>query len=325
VALTPQPGQLGRWPSIYSALCEIVLTYGVHEPTGGGSRSILLSQVRPLLEQHWHTSFDESALGFRNEEGTYLRLKKMKHLLHAVLKWRDERVAWKRNTGSAATAVDQALAPILQLVPSKTHNDLVLRLVDGGLERADFASRAQLSCVAEASRPQLTTAFATSGGEPSTDDLFRELEGLRAENASLRRSKMMAESSCAEELAPFAAPSLDDCILAIPQLPADVFDDPFEPPPEAHAWVQHQALNFAQKTSTDASTDAGSECSLDLRSVSSRTLASEAASGVVTPVQPTLVPVWVPMLPTSAGFVDVSVIPHGIVQRGRTQFEVTSE
>merc|ERR1712032_1677730 len=31
VALTPQPGQLGRWPSIYSALREIVLTYGVHE------------------------------------------------------------------------------------------------------------------------------------------------------------------------------------------------------------------------------------------------------------------------------------------------------
>jgi len=125
VALTPLPGLLGCWPSLYNALGNIVLEHGA-QGTWSCSCSMLLSQLRPLLERNWHAEFDDTGMGFRSEEGTFIRLKKMKHLLTAVIRWREDRQAWRASTGANPTVVDQALLHKLELLPSNKHNDLVL-------------------------------------------------------------------------------------------------------------------------------------------------------------------------------------------------------
>merc|ERR1712025_1105224 len=50
----------------------------------------------------------------------------MKHLLHALLRFRDQRAAWH---GAVHSAVDEVLATRLELVQSKKHNDLLLRCI----------------------------------------------------------------------------------------------------------------------------------------------------------------------------------------------------
>merc|ERR1719264_2105208 len=126
VALTANPGSMGSWPSLYGVLCTIVQEHGARDEAEPSEHSLLLSQLRPLLESHWHASFDENALGYRGEDGTFVRLKKMKHLLHAVLSWREQRQAWQQAKGFKPSAVDEVLMPTLVLVPSKKHNDLLL-------------------------------------------------------------------------------------------------------------------------------------------------------------------------------------------------------
>jgi len=334
VALTAQPGQLGRWPSIYSALCEIVSAHGALETDG--SCSILLSQVRPLLERHWHASFDESALGFRNEDGTYLRLKKMKHLLHAVLRWREQRQAWQRANHAGFTAVDEVLAPTLELAPSNRHNDLVLRCVGSPQEQNSGSAVAPLrsSSVQSSEVPRSRFACASDAevGD-SVHDLRREVELLRGENASLRTSNKLLElgSEAMMSSPVMMSPSgITADELVTPQLPADLFDDPFEPPPQAQSWTWQQAFATSHKLSADfSSTDAGSECSFDTKSLSSMISSSEATSGTMTPVHAVpmhqqgcaLVPMWFPVMSSSANIFDACVIPRGIVQSACAQFE----
>jgi hypothetical protein len=355
VALTPQPGQLGRWPSIYRALCEIVLAHGTPEAKSGddsgdapSSRSILLSQLRPLLERHWHTNFDESALGFLNEEGTFLRLKKMKHLLHALLRWREQRLAWQRNTGLRLAAVDEALVPTLEVVPSAKHNDLVLRCCTGPTAPLQlWAAPAVLSPIPSSSGQKAEpTCSAAAVALGDAGDLRRELELLRGENEKLRtRNELLELGSVSVQSSPMQMMSSPRGVSvgepAVPQFPADILDDPFEPPPEAQSWVWQEPLGMTRKLSHHdfGSTDAGSEASFDTSSVSSRMsatfelrsgLVSEATSGAITPVHVapamqqgcTFVPVWFPMMHSASNFFDASsVIPRGIVQSAREQFE----
>lgn len=54
-----------------------------------------------------------------------MKTKKMKHLIQAVLSWRNERIA---KIGSKPTQIDEALVSKLELVPSNRHNDLLLRM-----------------------------------------------------------------------------------------------------------------------------------------------------------------------------------------------------
>merc|ERR1712232_1119153 len=104
-------GSMASWPSLYGVLCAIVQEHGSRDGTDPSKHSLLLSQLRPLLESHWHAGFDENALGYRGEDGTFVRLKKMKHLLHAVLSWREQRQAWQQAKGLKPSAVDDVLMP----------------------------------------------------------------------------------------------------------------------------------------------------------------------------------------------------------------------
>lgn len=326
VALTPQPGLLGCWPSLYQALCHIVLEHGLPEPlvVAGDTTpasNLLLSQLRPLLERHWHANFDESALGFRSEEGTFVRLKKLKHLLHAVLKWRNQRQAWRQAHDAKFTAVDEALVPRLELVAAEKHNDLMLRC----------------SSTQEVSTPHsVGTAQCRLAAAPSTRGspckLQVEVERLRAENKELRaRNQLLQESSKSTT----STPQKPGRQSAPCELPADIFDDPFEPPPERHAW----SVSSRTVSTHFSGSDAGSEVNCSASWATSGTpmisswqsaCTSANASGAVTPVQRSpfaqqncaYVPMWFPFLQAASDcFVDVSVIPRGIVQSAREQFE----
>merc|ERR1719329_599247 len=137
VVLTPRPGFLGTWPSIYHTLCEVVQRYGSADAlppaiaaeagdAPAGALGLLLSHLKPLVQSSWHPSFDESGLGFLSEAGTFVRMRKMKHLVQAVLRWRAQRNEWQRAWGFRLTEADRALLPRLELVASKKQTDLVL-------------------------------------------------------------------------------------------------------------------------------------------------------------------------------------------------------
>lgn len=168
VALTPLPGYLGTWPSLYKALCAMVRHFGDEgvPPIDGTidrpGQSLVLSKVRPLLEKlaggesnaivpecwrSWllsqlkpisHAKQEHQSSGqgmtFRDEEGKSRKLGKIGHLVQAVLRWRHQRL-----THSAGTAlrspdtsdIDKALEPNLELAFSKKCNNLVLFSTQG--------------------------------------------------------------------------------------------------------------------------------------------------------------------------------------------------
>lgn len=343
VALTPQPGLLGCWPSLYQVLCQIVLNNGLPEAAAADGQespkacNLLLSQLRPLLECHWHASFDESSLGFRNEEGSFIRLKKLKHLLHAVLRWRDQRQAWQRSHNAKRTAVDEVLTQRLELVASEKHNDLVLRCFASQEPAAARGVTASPCRVAPKERAADRVATACAARGPSCS-LQLELERLRVENGQLRaRNQALEEGSWSMTTSPGtpAGRPQGPC-----QLPADVFDDPFEPPPEMRAWRARGVSVASCSSSTHLDTsDAVSEAHSNASWATSGTplpsswqsqCTSATASGATTPnprlpgaqQNCTYVPMWFPFVQAaSTCFVDVSVIPRGIVQSAREQFE----
>jgi len=155
--LVPRHGALGCWPSLYHALCNIVTDHGA--PAGppvsqqcrtmgcraadGQPCTLLLSRVRPLLEREYQINVDESSLGFLNEDGAFVRLNKLKHLVHALLKWRDQRQAWQRSRQLEGGAMDRLLEPHLQLLASGPGSDLVLRCSPGGASAAPTAAAAE--------------------------------------------------------------------------------------------------------------------------------------------------------------------------------------
>jgi len=274
-------------------------------------------------------------LGFLNEEGTFLRLKKMKHLLHALLRWREQRQAWQRDNMLRFSAIDEALMPTLQVAPSSKHNDLVLRC--SACPEVLQQPSALLSSTP--SDESLSAESSCSGAAVRHDvgDLHRELELLRGENNNLRMRNSLLELGSApvcNSMGMMTAPpsGMHVCATLASQLPADVLDDPFEPPPQVQSWAWQEPLGMSRKLSLDfSSTDAGSESSFDTSSVNSRMSGhvSEATSGAMTPVHVaplvhqgcTLVPMWFPLMPSATNFFDASVIPRGIVQSAREQFE----
>lgn len=243
VVLVPRPGQLGSWPSLYQTLQKIVLSHGTPEKLADAcngcevSRGLMLSQLKPLLQLHWHTNFEEGSLGYLSDEGTWVRVKKMKHLVQAVLRWRDQRVAWQAAVGGRPTPVDDAIAHRMDLVPCKKYNDLVLRCTHQTQAvplptHTPGASSAPLS-----RRPGCCNVEGCEAPRASDEERrLEELQQLRAENAQLRsNNERLLQCHRAEAL--LATPSkLGGPPLAPLQPPAMVLDHPFEPPPER--WQQ---------------------------------------------------------------------------------------
>merc|ERR1712014_411678 len=150
---------------------------------------------------------------------------------------------------------------------------------------------------------------------------------LRSRNKMLECHRVPLHRSPVMMVAPSS--NISSSSPAAPQLPADVFDDPYEPPPEAQSWTWLEPMGVLRKLSHDfSSTDAGSELSFETSSMSSRMsthlevpsgFLSENTSGAATPLQPapmaqqgcTLMPMWFPMMPAAANLFDASVIPRG--------------
>lgn len=358
VALAPQPGLMGCWPSLYHALCEIVLENGKLDPVvahangdskvvaASPTRILLLSQLKPLLKRHWHTNFEENGLGYLNEEGVHVRLKKMKHLVHIVLQWREQRVAWRKATGLKPSATDDALKLQLELTASKQHNDLVLRC------SAHYDANESVATIVTAvgsntppARAAVPSKFWSESDTDETDSLGSstsamesELVRLRAENAHLRSWNEFFQHSTSTPLLcmPFinsGTPATNTSSTATPveqpatpRLSPDVFDDPFEPPPEARVWKFQESVLMAHAAISNITTGAGSEreygnssCSSTCATPSSTCAKPNGTSDVTSP---SFVPMWFSLIPSSAhAFNDIRVIPNGIVQQIRARFE----
>lgn len=139
-AMTPRPGYLASWPSLYRTLCRIVRSHGAPELHQAPAEvdgvaagtivlaySLPLSQIPSFLKLHWHASFAENQLGFSNDDGTFVRLKNLKHLLQTVARWREQRLSWSEEVHKH-TEVDDAVMPYFQVVQCKRSQDSVLRL-----------------------------------------------------------------------------------------------------------------------------------------------------------------------------------------------------
>lgn len=370
VALDAHPGLLGCWPSLYRALCKIVLEHGTAESDqadmeGDKSNqvvaSMLLAQLRPALRTHWHAKFDEGAMGFRDEDGTFKRMKKLRHMLQVIFKWREARQLWRQSCGLARSELDDAIAPELEIVPSQRHKDLLLRCTTHiDLEREAEPVKDGASLLSTSEEIPVEVDVSPKSAESSVDcipsmpsavlELQLEVERLRAENRKLRARNTFLEEQCT-----FSIPEDMRCTLAIPEsgmsppsspgrrvLPAETFDfdddtgfldDPYEPPPQKCCFKQDRAPSRQSRLSSSdfgGSTDFGG--SMWPANFSDRPSACTSAniSGSTTPAKRspfarpgcTYVPMWFPFMNAGAqSGFDVAIIPSGIVRNVCAQLE----
>jgi len=224
-AMTAQPDASATWPSLYKSLCEIVTENGFIEEEMSGdeiAHAVLVSQLKPLLQRHWHTNFDEGSLSYITDQGKFVRVKKMKHLLQALMQWREQRTACCKHTG-----LDEALELRLELVPSKKHNDLLLRCVVPRSCPSTSCRSTSTDCQSVASDTVVSETTSASTGDAT--NLMDQIAILRAENASLRTKNCILEQQVQHEMPQKEA-------LFIPVNPGtpelrNVWDDPSEPPP----------------------------------------------------------------------------------------------
>lgn len=342
IALTPSPCSLASWPSLYKVLCDIACNHGSFESTVDEcSYVILLSQVKPLLQRHWHSNFDELGLAYFTEEGSIIKLKKMKHLLQALLRWRSQRINWKvsmeasgYSTGFHTTRpneLDAALEMELLLVPSKTHNDLILKCVCSQSHCAPAVSPATPQSQPSIQRRETSERWAdiTDGEEASTEseqepltpssrsvsgisctsggsstNLEQELSFLRSENAKLRCENHVLESR-ANLNTSFSDIDFSKCQTPTFDMCEDFdLDDPSEPPPYRY---------WSPNCSTTGSVGFGSG-SLTPFSVSSGCASPLPATAGQMPkgFQMPMMPVW------------FQIIPTGVVEEARAMFGGTT-
>ncbi|CAK9074127.1 unnamed protein product [Durusdinium trenchii] len=133
-----QPGQLGCWPLLVQRLSEIVQDHGsrwdpktlevreTEEAIDSEVCGVLLGQLKPLLSRHWDSGFEERGIVFFNEVGQFVNLRKMKHFIAELLKWRAKRQDLILSQVLTPSAVDRALETKLILATSQRHNDMVL-------------------------------------------------------------------------------------------------------------------------------------------------------------------------------------------------------
>eukprot|EP00420_Gonyaulax_spinifera_P025117 CAMPEP_0197896094 /NCGR_PEP_ID=MMETSP1439-20131203/38959_1 /TAXON_ID=66791 /ORGANISM="Gonyaulax spinifera, Strain CCMP409" /LENGTH=438 /DNA_ID=CAMNT_0043516579 /DNA_START=107 /DNA_END=1423 /DNA_ORIENTATION=+ len=343
VVLTAQPRLLASWPSLYQVLCRLVMDYGApheQEDQTGGARGILVSQLKPLLQRHWHSTFDEAGLSYLTEEGSSIKLKKMKHLLQAVLRWRDQRAAWQAEAGARVSAVEEALQDRLELTPSKRHNDLLLICIPAAAAaKPEPLSDAQL--VSEPVKPSVKPAEvellpprmegtcwadqvdddaddqttqciesprSSDTGSCSSDELAKEVARLRAENNALRlKNELLGLHTVAFSFSEAPAAHLDQM-----ELSGEVFDNPFEPPPEIRSFWSPASTSLPLSTSLSSGSATPSSQALGSSAESdpATPLALGAAGGQVC----TFMPIWF-----SLG--DRVEIPNGVVEQARAIFE----
>lgn len=256
------------------------------EPQDAICSSLLLSKLKPLLEQHWHSSFDESSSGYLNEDGAFVRFKKMKHLLASLVRWRAQRQAWRKTQGHQPSAIDDAISNVLELKTSSSHNDLVLhctKIVDFDAEKCEV----QHAVCSENAAPRCNYDEIDRTPSGSMICVLDDVSQLRCSSAEL-------------------------CV----RLEPEVFDDPFEPPPQM-PW----------KYCTLQPGEISTGCVTPLSSLESGG-SSSLSSGTATPAQYAghstgYFGMWFPVLTPTVALMDATVIPNGIVQTRRSRFEST--
>lgn len=323
MALAPKPGCVASWPSLYKALCSTIQEHGVIQEDNG-ERGILVSQLKQFLQRYWHSTFDETSFNYFTDEGSFVKIKKMKHLLTALLRWRSQRVEWAKEAKRGRSSdVDESMELELELVPSKRHNDLILRI-----------GRPCLSLNSEivASLPCRRTLWSDAtdnelDGAPSSPKstapssvstaMQEEMAALRAANDELRRKNNALELHGSQNF-----PLVWACGAPLPKqqlqlppmdLPEDLLDNPFEPPPQvcSNFWGSISPASTAARSicfggSTEGTPLAGSSCS---------------HSGTATPV-PFGAGQAVALVPVSwFAMGDRMEIPSGLVQNTCTMFE----
>lgn len=341
VAMTPSPKELVSWPSLYKVLFDIAYKHGTREQKedvcdGAECYVILQSQVKPLLVKYWHNNFDELGLSYYTEEGNMCKLKKLKHLLTAVLRWRKEYMACSDATSSSKSEMGRAMAQELCLVPSKSHNDLILcciisEAVNTGTSatpatphsselQLPISSKTNSAADGSAHTVEASPVAATSEStlEPSTpvscssadsESMVQELAFLRSENAKLQSANSILQSKVIFNNSVRMRHQWEDAGAAPSFALPEVLDDPFEPPPEKSRWASPMCSTptFNSGTLTPFS-ESSMSCS---------------ASGYATPTPgqmtngmnfvPIAVPVW------------FQTIPTGVVQQARAMFERSAD
>jgi len=324
VVLAPKPGCVASWPSLYKVLCKVVQEHGSIQEDNG-DRGILVSQLKQLLQRHWHSTFDESSFSYFTEEGSIVKIKKMKHLLTALLRWRMQRMDWTGEArGRRSSEVDKAMEQELQLVPSKRHNDLILRIeqpyfsalkseVDASVPcRTLWSDTMDIEADTASSSPEST---APSSASAAVQD---EIAALRAENDALRRKNNALAFHGMEH---FQQSWAHGALLAKQQLqlppmdlPEDLLDNPFEPPPQV-------CSSFWGSVSPSCSTGARSSCFSDSTEGTPLAASSCSQSGTATPV-PFGVGQAVALMPVGwFAMGDRVEIPSGLVQNACAMFE----
>jgi hypothetical protein len=237
------------------------------EVAAGPVGCLLRSQLIPVSQLKC-TNFEDNGLSFRDEEGNPRSLHKIGQLVQAVLRWRHQRLDWQRSQGLAPSGVDKVLMPRLELVFSKKYNNLVLRLVEEEEEDAVLGECPQYyrEYYREAGEPRCPVAPAApapagkqrsggSGSQKSINPAATADEGTQSGAGGARRrrgseprrgaasSSPTPHGPVTSELGPTRwyqprpqTPQPAPRSRSEPPQPnaaeAEVFDDPFEPPPQ---------------------------------------------------------------------------------------------
>jgi hypothetical protein len=311
IALTPRPGAFASWPSLYEVLCKAIPQ---HSSIGPHGHEILLSKAKPLIEAHWHSNFEDSGLYWFTQNGSKVALKKMKHVMHALIDyWRRDFLKWRDSSQGFRSGIDEAVRRELWLIPSATKNDLLLC--------TPCMEVVGTSCTESVCREPAKIGSGMPPCTNCTDNILERTDGAGHEAMQL--------SDCQKLSEPWTLEDFDN-----PRCPFPL-DDCFEPPPQSPnpSWG---------RTTASCSSYEGDSSSLTPFSLSSP---SHATSGYATPVPVTgwlAVPLpqgpigessnWAPLLSVpncSAAHVQgwlqaVQNIPTGVVQNVRSVFEAHS-
>merc|ERR1719240_2524779 len=378
VVMVPCPGALGSWPSLYQALCNAVLSHGIPEKTpepdlvtsaaeakvepesqqnsGEPMRGLLLSQLKPLLQVHWHAGFDESSLGYLSDDGNFVRLRKLKHLVQAVLRWRELRVTWLAETNSPASIVDEVLVPTFELVQSKKHSDLVLRCMRNGAvvnpvpgsAAAHTEPGARPVVESRSLRKSLTSSMRSVDlpsttheipPVPSISSYYSTAVEQRNDGCVVPMSPAMPTSELEKEVALLRVENAELRnkhellkqhveLCSTPAKAPQQLDDPYEPPPEVRPLVSTGSPVWAQPSppsprAVSASAMSAEQFSTDLQMGEENAVQDEDDSRT----QAEQNEMFASMESQSMTTVDgaprrwAKQIPKGIVQQARARFE----
>lgn len=319
IVMLPCPGALGSWPSLYQGLCNAVVSHGRMETLSVSDAEfgiaklhtdddiqkdskeivygLLLSQLKPLLQVHWHVGFDEGSLGYVSDNGNFMRLRKLKHLVQAVLHWRELRLKWIESTGSTPSLVDQALIPTLDIVHSKQQSDLILRCRRNGTivgnvpscvaVNAEHGTRPMLESKREVRHPRNkvpkkghSVIPSQSGSHPfskheaaisdkATCDAFPHMPGTEECYLIAPMPNADIASELEKELMQLRAENAElrnknenleqhvNLIRTFGNMP-QTFDDPFEPPPEMRPLIPNGLVAPLWAPATPSSADSTS-------------------------------------------------------------------